>query len=74
MCYHYSLTKIALRSENRFSAFQSDYKIIEEYDDMYHVNGFKFPEMPVVASDAPDRFQMGKGRNKIQGANAQRTF
>ncbi len=58
MCYHYSLTKIALRSENRFSAFQSDYKIIEEYDDMYHVNGFKFPEMPVVASDAPDRFQM----------------
>jgi len=37
---------------------QEDYKIIEEYDDLYHINGFQFPKLPVVASDAPDRFQM----------------
>ena len=58
MCYHYSLTKIALQSENRFSAMQEDYNIIEEYDNHYHINGFTFPQVPVVASDDPTKIQL----------------
>ena len=58
MCYHYSLTNFALQSSNRFSAMQEDYKIIEEYDELYHINGFNFPKVPVIASDNPHKFQL----------------
>ncbi|RZL20391.1 MAG: SOS response-associated peptidase [Pedobacter sp.] len=58
MCYHYSLTTHALRSTNRYSAMQDDYSVIEEYDDMYHVNGFTFPKVPVIASDSPTKIQL----------------
>lgn len=57
MCYHISITKDALKAEHRFSDTQDKYKVVEELKDQYHINGFHFPKVPVIASDQPNTWQ-----------------
>jgi putative SOS response-associated peptidase YedK len=57
MCYHYSLSSKALRSENRYG-FIEDYSSIQNFDTFYHINGFDFPILPVIANDHPQKIQL----------------
>jgi putative SOS response-associated peptidase YedK len=57
MCYNYSLTKKALQVINRYSGIHDSYNLAEEYDQLYHVAGFRFQKALVIASDQPDTLQ-----------------
>lgn len=53
MCYHFSLSVSSEDLFQRYSAFESDYQLLNElYDEpILHANGFAHPKMPVVKKD-----------------------
>lgn len=56
MCYHYSLTKKALSSLNRYNAKVNE-TLLSELGEMFHINGFQFKALPVLASNNPKEIQ-----------------
>ena len=55
MCYHYSLTK---KQEEIMRMIQAEWET--PFEPVYHTAGFGFPQMPVITSDAPGKFQLYK--------------
>lgn len=53
MCFHYSLTKERTEVEIQLSARWDD-----DWEPVYHANGFAFPDMPVIKQSDPGRIQL----------------
>lgn len=52
MCFHYALTKERAEIEIQLQAQWDD-----DWQPVFHVDGFRFPAMPVITEEAPDRLQ-----------------
>lgn len=52
MCFHYSLTKERTEVEIQLGARWND-----DWEPVYHANGFSFPEMPVIKQSEPGIIQ-----------------
>jgi putative SOS response-associated peptidase YedK len=52
MCYHYTVV-----SEPEKMAVRFDAEILDEYDAIYHSDGFAHNAMPVITADDPDKIQ-----------------
>ena len=52
MCFHYSLTKERTEVEIQLSARWND-----DWEPVYHANGFAFPEMPIIKQSDPGKIQ-----------------
>lgn len=55
MCFHYSLTKEALERENIY-----DPTLEFPFMTQYHVNGFSYPEMPVLSNEEGGKLKLMK--------------
>lgn len=53
MCFHYSLTKEKAEIEIQLQASWSD-----DWEPVYHADGFRFERMPVITQEDPARIQM----------------
>ncbi|HRF26413.1 MAG TPA: SOS response-associated peptidase family protein, partial [Ferruginibacter sp.] len=53
MCFHYSLTKEKAEIEIQLQASWSD-----DWEPVYHADGFRFERMPVITQEDPSRIQM----------------
>jgi putative SOS response-associated peptidase YedK len=53
MCFHYSLTKERAEIEIQLGATWDD-----DWQPVYHANGFNYPSVPVITQKEPDRIQM----------------
>ena len=52
MCYHYSLTK---KQEEIMRMIQAEWEM--PFEPIWHINGFDFPNMPVITSQHPEKVQ-----------------
>lgn len=53
MCFHYSMTKEKAEIEIQLQVTWDD-----EWEPVYHANGFSFPVMPVITLESPRQVQM----------------
>ena len=53
MCFHYSLTKERAEIEIQLGVHWDD-----DWEPVFHANGFSFLQMPVITQDKPDRIQL----------------
>jgi putative SOS response-associated peptidase YedK len=61
MCYHYGLSISSEDLFQRYSAFESDYALLNELygEPIFHANGFAHPKMPVVTTKGIAAFRWG---------------
>ena len=55
MCYHVKVTSSVEELQNRFEAQYSENEPPKVY---YHVSGFSYPKLPVIASDEPNKIKL----------------